>query len=62
VNTLELMLFKYKHPTSELTSKLIVGHQPLNRLVVNIQSELSAIKIGPEMYDSPYDIKTLPLV
>jgi hypothetical protein len=30
--------------------------------MVDIQSELGAIKIGPEMYDSPYNNKTLPLV
>jgi hypothetical protein len=30
--------------------------------VVGIQSELGAIKIGLEMYDGPYNIKTLPLV
>ncbi len=46
---------------SEFTNKLVVGHQPLDRLVVDIQSELGAIKIGPEMYDSPYN-NTLLLV
>jgi hypothetical protein len=30
--------------------------------VVSIQNELDAIKIGPEMYDDPYNNKTLPLV
>jgi hypothetical protein len=30
--------------------------------VVGIQSELGAIKIGLEMYDDPYNNKTLPLV
>jgi hypothetical protein len=30
--------------------------------VVGIQNELGAIKIGPEMYDSPYNSKTLPLI
>jgi hypothetical protein len=30
--------------------------------VVDIQSELGAIKIRLEMYDSPYNSKTLPLV
>jgi hypothetical protein len=30
--------------------------------VVGIQSELGAIKIGPKMYDDPYNNKTLPLV
>jgi len=30
--------------------------------VVDIQSELSAIKIGPKMYDYPYNNKTLPLM
>jgi hypothetical protein len=30
--------------------------------VVDIQSELGAIKIRPEMYDNPYNNKTLPLV
>jgi hypothetical protein len=30
--------------------------------VVNIQSELDAIKIGLEMYDGPYNGKTLPFV
>jgi len=62
VNNLELIFLKYKRPMSELTNKLIVGHQPLDRLVVGIQSELNAIKIGPEMYDDPYNIKTLPLI
>jgi hypothetical protein len=40
----------------------MVGHQPLDRLVVDIQNELNAIKIRPEMYDSPYNNKTLPFV
>jgi hypothetical protein len=31
-------------------------------MVVDIQSELGAIKIGPEKYDSPYNNKTPPLV
>jgi hypothetical protein len=31
-------------------------------LVVGIQSELGAIKIGLEMYDGPYNSKTFPLV
>jgi hypothetical protein len=30
--------------------------------VVDIQSEIGAIKIGLEMYDSPYNNKTLTLV
>jgi hypothetical protein len=30
--------------------------------MVNIQSELSAIKIGHEMYDNPYNNKTFPFV
>jgi hypothetical protein len=30
--------------------------------VVGIQSEFGAIKIGLEMYDGPYNNKTLPLV
>jgi hypothetical protein len=30
--------------------------------MVDIQSELGAIKIGPEMYDDLYNNKTLPLV
>jgi len=30
--------------------------------VVDIQSEIGAIKIGPEMYDGPYNSKALPLV
>jgi len=30
--------------------------------MVNIQSEFSVIKIGPEMYDNPYNSKTLPFV
>jgi hypothetical protein len=30
--------------------------------VVDIQSEFDAIKIGPEMYDDPYNIKTFPFV
>jgi hypothetical protein len=28
--------------------------------VVSIKSEIGAIKIGPEMYDGPYNNKTLP--
>jgi hypothetical protein len=30
--------------------------------MVNIENELGAIKIGHEMYDGPYNNKTLPLV
>jgi hypothetical protein len=30
--------------------------------MVGIQSELGAIKIGLNMYDGPYNNKTLPLV
>jgi hypothetical protein len=30
--------------------------------MVGIQSEIGAIKVGPEMYDNPYNNKTLPLV
>jgi hypothetical protein len=30
--------------------------------MVGIQNELSAIKIRPEMYDDPYNIKTFPFV
>jgi hypothetical protein len=30
--------------------------------VVDIQSELGAIKIGLKMYDNPYNSKTLPLI
>jgi hypothetical protein len=30
--------------------------------VVGIQSEIDAIKIGPEMYDDPYNNKAFPLV
>jgi hypothetical protein len=30
--------------------------------VVDIKNEIGAIKIGLEMYDSPYNYKTLPLV
>jgi hypothetical protein len=30
--------------------------------VINIQNELGAIKIGPEMYDGPYNNKTLPFI
>jgi len=30
--------------------------------VVDIQSELGAIKIGLEMYDGPYNSKTLPFI
>jgi len=30
--------------------------------VVGIQSELGAIKIGPEIYEDPYNNKTLPFV
>jgi hypothetical protein len=41
---------------------LVIGHQPLDRLVVGIESEFSAIKIGLEMYDGPYNSKTLPFV
>jgi len=62
VNNLELTLLKYKRPTNKLTNKLVIGHQPLDRLVVGIQSELGAINIGPEMYDGPYNSKTLPFV
>jgi hypothetical protein len=62
VNNLELILLKYKRPTSYLASKLVIGHQPLDRLVVGIQSEIGAIKIGPKMYASPYNNKTLPLL
>ncbi len=62
VNNLELIFLKYKHPTSQLTSKLVIGHQPFDRIVVGIQSVLGAIKIGPNMYDGPYNNKTLPLV
>ncbi len=62
VDNLKLILLKYKCPTNYLTSKLIVGHQPLDRLVVDIQSELGAINIGLEMYDSPYKSKTLPFI
>jgi hypothetical protein len=47
---------------SEFTNNLVVDHQPLDRLVVDIQNELGAIKIVPEMYDNPYNNKTLPLV
>jgi hypothetical protein len=41
---------------------IIVGHQPLDRLVVRIQSEIGAIKIRLEMYNDPYNSKALPLV
>jgi hypothetical protein len=30
--------------------------------MVGIQNELGAIKIGPKMYDGPYNNKTLPFV
>jgi hypothetical protein len=30
--------------------------------VVDIQSEIGAIKIGLEMYDDPYNNKTLPFI
>jgi len=30
--------------------------------MVDIQSELGAIKIGPEMYDGLYNNKTFPLI
>ncbi len=40
----------------------MVGHQSLDRLVVDIENEFGAIKIGLEMYDDPYNIKTLPFV
>jgi hypothetical protein len=62
VKNLEFIFLKYKCPMIYLTSKLIVSHQPFDRLVVNIQNELGAIKIGPKMYDGPYNNKTLPLV
>jgi hypothetical protein len=62
VNNLELIFLKYKHSMIELTNKLVVDHQPFDRLVVNIQSEFGVVKIGPEMYDGPYNRKTLPLV
>jgi hypothetical protein len=42
-----------------LTNKHAIGHEPLDKLVVGIQSELGAIKIRLEMYDSPYNNKTL---
>jgi hypothetical protein len=58
MNNLELILLKYKRPTNTL----IIGHQSLDRLVVGIQSEFGAIKIGPEMYDNPYNSKTLPFI
>jgi hypothetical protein len=31
-------------------------------MVVSIQSELGAIKVGLEMYNGPYNNKTLPLI
>ncbi len=62
VNNLELILLKYKRPMNLLTNKLIIGHQPFDRLVVGIQSEINAIKIRLEMYDDPYNSKALPLV
>jgi hypothetical protein len=62
MNNLEFILLKYKRPMNYLTSKLVIGHQPLDRLVVGIQSELGAIKIGSKMYDDPYNNKTLHLV
>jgi hypothetical protein len=30
--------------------------------MVSIQNEFGAIKIGPEMYDDPYNNKTLPFI
>jgi hypothetical protein len=30
--------------------------------MVGIQSEFGAIKIGPEMYNGPYNNKTFPLI
>ncbi len=39
----------------------VVGHQPLDRLMVGIQNQLGAIKIGPKMYDGPYNNKTFPV-
>jgi hypothetical protein len=30
--------------------------------MVDIQNEISAIKIGPEIYDNPYNNKALPFV
>jgi hypothetical protein len=30
--------------------------------MVDIQSEIGAIKIGPKMYDDPYNNNALPLV
>jgi len=62
MNNLGFILLKYKRPMSLLTSKLVVSYQPFDRLVVSIQSELGAIKIGPEMYDDPYNSNTFPLV
>ncbi len=62
MNNFELILLKYKRPTNKLTSKFVIGHQSLDRLVVDIQSELGAIKIRLEMYDGPYNNKTFPLV
>jgi hypothetical protein len=62
VNNLEFILLKYKRPTSYLTSKLVISHQPFDKLVIGIQSELGAIKIGPKMYDDPYSNKTLFVV
>jgi hypothetical protein len=62
VNNFEFILLKYKCLTSYLTNKLVVGHQPFDRLVVSIQSEIGAIKIGPKMYESLYNSKRFPLV
>jgi hypothetical protein len=30
--------------------------------MVGIQTEIGAIKIGPEMYDGPYNSKALPFI
>jgi hypothetical protein len=49
-------------PNKLIYNLLVVGHQPLDRLVVGIENELRAINIGPEMYDSPYNNKTFPFV
>ncbi len=62
MNNLELILLKYKRPMSYFTITLIIVHQPCDRLAVGIQSEIRAIKIGPKMYDSPYNSKALPLI
>jgi hypothetical protein len=40
-----------------------LGREPKARVATaDIQNELDAIKIGPKMYDDPYNNKILPLI